>query len=328
MTDRQWEPVFLTPYFQQNLWGGRRLAEEFGFAIPDGAVGECWSVSGYPGRESVISDGPYAGRTLSAFWEEAPDFFGSLPEAYRAAGYPFIPKIIDAREDLSIQLHPDDAYAAEHENGARGKTECWYILDCPEDCKLVLGHHAGSREEFARMIGEGRWSRLLRRLPVRKGDFIQLEPGTLHSITAGVLLLETQQSSDITYRVYDYDRLENGKPRPLHIAQSIAVAAIPARDPARLVRHTDGDPAGKLTELVRCGYYRVFHLPVLSRAALDGADCFRICTVTEGEGWLIMTENRRRPLHKGDSFLLPAGAGRMEVAGRLDLIVTEPVLPV
>ncbi|WP_207302814.1 type I phosphomannose isomerase catalytic subunit [Lachnoclostridium sp. Marseille-P6806] len=330
------EPIFLRPYFQQNIWGGRRLAEEFGFAIPEGHVGECWAVSAYPGRESVAVNGAAAGRTLAELWRDVPEFFGPLPEEYRAAGYPFLTKIIDAREDLSIQVHPDDAYAAEHENGARGKTECWYILDCPEDCTLVLGHTAKSREEFAGMIAEKRWDSLLRRVPVRRGDFIQLEPGTIHAITAGVMLLETQQSSDVTYRVYDYDRLQDGRPRELHIRQSIEVSGVPAREPEKLVRHTDALPAGRLTELVRCRFYYVSRLPVSDSAELPADRWFRICTVTDGGGSLIIKnssapQGSRFPLKKGDSFLLPASVGGAPeegavFEGRMDVIVAGPVI--
>lgn len=168
MEKNKWQPILLAPYFEKRIWGGRRLQTDFGFRIPEGDIGECWAVSGYPGRESRILNGPAAGETLSEFWQEEPGFFGDLPAEYRNAGYPFITKIIDAKGDLSIQVHPDDAYAAEHENGARGKTECWYILDCPENASLVLGHNAGSREEFRAMIEKDRWQELLRRVPVKE----------------------------------------------------------------------------------------------------------------------------------------------------------------
>ncbi len=319
------DPVFLKPYFQQNIWGGRRLETEFGFSIPDGSIGECWAVSAYPGCESIIANGPDAGMKLSEFWSREPEFFGDLPAEYRAAGYPFITKIIDAKENLSIQVHPDDAYAAAHENGARGKTECWYILDCPEHAELVLGHNARTREELRQMIEEHRWDELLRRVPVRRGDFIQLEPGTIHAITAGVCLLETQQSSDITYRVYDYDRLQNGKPRELHKEQSIAVTTIPAGDPDKMVLHTDKAPAGQLFEMVKCKYYRAGRLPVSGRAAVGRDRFFRIVTVTDGNGTM-KTAGSTAPLKKGDSFLLPADSEGAEFEGTMNLIVASPVL--
>jgi mannose-6-phosphate isomerase class I len=325
MENSKRRPVLLAPYFEKRIWGGRRLQTDFGFRIPEGNIGECWSVSGYPGRESRILNGPAVGKTLSELWQEDPGFFGNLPEDCRAAGYPFITKIIDAKDDLSIQVHPDDAYAETHENGARGKTECWYILDCPEDAFLILGHNARSREEFRAMIEQHRWEELLRRVPVKKGDFIQLEPGTIHAITAGVMLLETQQSSDITYRVYDYDRLENGKPRRLHIRQSIDVATVPAPDGSGMVRHTDGAAENEFHELVRCRYYRVGLLCVNGRAVTAEREPFTVCTVTDGRGVLVLDDMEYR-LRKGDSMILPCDCGSAAWQGRMKLVLSAPVL--
>lgn len=319
------QPVFLAPFFQENIWGGRKLETAFGFAIPDGNIGECWAVSGYPKCESKVMNGVHAGETLAQFWNEEPDFFGGLPEDYRKAGYPFITKIIDAKGDLSIQVHPDDAYAAVHENGAKGKTECWYILDCPEDASLVLGHNAQTKEEFVSMIEHKEWAKLLRRVPVRKGDFIQLEPGTIHAITAGVMLLETQQASDITYRVYDYDRLQNGKPRQLHIQQSIDVSTIPAPDGSKMVLHTEDDPVNESTTLVRCRFYEVDRLPVDGNAAIAAKAPFTVGTVTEGEGTMNVG-GVVYPLQKGMSFILPADFGAALFAGKCNLILSMPVL--
>ncbi len=324
MSKMNYEPVFMKPYFQHNIWGGRKLETEFGFDIPDGDVGECWAVSAYPGCESVVSGGDFDGLKLSDMWAQQPEFFGDLPEAYRAAGYPFITKIIDAKNDLSIQVHPDDEYAGIHENGARGKTECWYILDCPDDAELVLGHNAKTREEFTQMIEEKRWNDLLRRVRVRQGDFIQLEPGTIHAITAGVMLLETQQSSDVTYRLYDYDRLQNGKPRELHIRQSIDVATIPAGDPEKLVKHTENAKPDEDAEIEKCKFYEILKLPVQCAAKLDEADVFTIVTVTEGRGNLVMERSGSKyALRKGDSLILPAGWDNACFDGNMNIIAAR-----
>ena len=120
--------------------------------------------------------------------------------------FPLLIKIIDAKSDLSIQVHPDNAYAKEHENGSLGKTECWYILDSEPGTQIVIGHHAKDKEELMQMVEEKRWKDLIREVPVKKGDFYQIDPGCVHAIKGGTVILETQQSSDITYRVYDYDR--------------------------------------------------------------------------------------------------------------------------
>ena len=204
------------------IWGGERLGTDWPYQIPGEGTGECWAVSAHPNGDCTIKEGIYAGKTLSQLWEEEPALFGNTG----LDRFPLLTKIIDAKTDLSIQVHPDDTYAKAHENGSLGKTECWYILDCEEDSALVIGHNAKDKEELTAMIREGRWNAFIRELPVKKGDFIQIDPGTVHAIKGGIMLLETQQNSDITYRVYDYDRLTEGKPRQLHVEQSIDVITV------------------------------------------------------------------------------------------------------
>ena len=211
------EPIFLEPVFQEKIWGGDRLRTSFGYDIPSGHTGECWAISGHPGGDCRIKGRP--GQTLGGLWREERALFGGLA----GEGFPLLVKLLDAREDLSIQVHPDDSYARLHENGASGKTECWYILDCDPDATIIIGHHARSPRELREMVEGKRWGELLREVPVRPGDFFQIDPGCVHSIRGGTLLLETQQSSDVTYRFYDYDRLSEGRPRPLHIEESLAV---------------------------------------------------------------------------------------------------------
>ena len=199
----------MKPIFQEKIWGGNRLNTVFGYDIPSDHTGECWAISGHPGGDCAIVGGPFDGKTVAGLWQERRELFGNLPGDL----FPLLIKIIDARENLSIQVHPDDAYAGAHENGALGKTECWYVLDCDEGATIIIGHNASSKEEMARMVEENRWTELLREVPIHKGDFFQINPGCLHAIKGGTLILETQQSSDVTYRFYDYGRLENGKPR-------------------------------------------------------------------------------------------------------------------
>lgn len=135
--------------------------------------------------------------------EKHPEVFGNVD----SDRFPLLIKIIDAKDDLSIQVHPDDDYAKVHENGSLGKTECWYILDCKENATIVIGHNAWTKRGIKPMIHEGKWSEFIREIPIKKGDFLQIDPGTVHAIKGGTLILETQQNSDITYRVYDYGRL-------------------------------------------------------------------------------------------------------------------------
>ncbi|MBO5474000.1 MAG: beta-glucosidase [Lachnospiraceae bacterium] len=308
--------LFMEPVFKQTVWGGDRLGTEWGYDIPRGNTGECWGISANPNGDCTVREGEYAGRTLSRLWQEEPQLFG-CPRGDR---FPLLTKVIDARDDLSIQVHPDDAYAGIHEDGSLGKTECWYVLDCPEDATLVVGHNASSKEELRQMIEERRWSELIREVPVKKGDFIQIEPGTVHAIKGGILLLETQQNSDITYRVYDYDRLSGGMPRELHIEKSIDVITAPAKAAGESILDTAGMPADTLNELIACKYYKVWKLDVTKPYVLEAQDTYMLVSVVEGEGLI-----NGQMIEKGDHFLLPYGYGQAALQGRMELILSAPV---
>ena len=306
--------LFLNPVFKEMIWGGNQLAEKFGYEIPSDKTGECWAVSAHPNGDCTVREGEYAGRKLSELFKEEPELFGNLP----LDRFPLLIKIIDAKADLSIQVHPDDAYAKVHENGSLGKTECWYILDCPEDATLVVGHNAGSREELKEMIDQKRWSELIREVPVKKGDFIQINPGTVHAIKGGLMILETQQNSDITYRVYDYDRLSNGKPRELHVQQSIDVITVPAPSAEDSVSHAADLPANTMNELIACDYYKVYKLTVTEPVSFEQEHPFLIMSVIEGEGLV-----NGQMIRKGDHFILPSGFDKVKMQGDMTLIASS-----
>ncbi len=307
--------LFLEPVFKQMIWGGSRLGSDWGYDIPGDNTGECWAISAHPNGDCMIREGVYAGKTLSQLWKEQPELFGN-PNKDR---FPLLTKIIDARDDLSIQVHPDDAYAKANENGSLGKTECWYVLDCPEDASLVIGHNAKSKEELKEMIEQGKWNDLIREIPVKKGDFIQIDPGTVHAIKGGLMILETQQNSDITYRVYDYDRLTNGKPRELHIEKSIDVITVPAKPVEESIRHFDDLPKNQLNQLIACDYYQVWKLCVTEPIVMTEQNRpFLLVSVIEGEGLI-----NGQMIQKGDHFILPSGYGRTELQGNMELIISS-----
>ena len=306
--------LFLEPVFKQMIWGGRQLADQFGYEIPGDRTGECWAVSAHPNGDCVVREGAYQGKTLSQLWKEEPGLFGNSD----LDRFPLLVKIIDAKDDLSIQVHPDDAYAGENENGSLGKTECWYILDCPEGASLVVGHNAGSRQELREMIEQERWGELIREIPVKKGDFIQINPGTVHAIKGGLMILETQQNSDITYRVYDYGRLTDGKPRQLHVKQSIDVITVPAPSAADSVKSALALPENTLNELISCDYYTVWKLDVAGVMSFEQTHPFLIMSVIEGEGCV---DGCR--ICKGDHFILPQSYGTAELRGEMTLIASS-----
>ncbi|WP_026507680.1 type I phosphomannose isomerase catalytic subunit [Butyrivibrio sp. MC2013] len=327
--------LMMTPLFDHKIWGGRRLRDEFGYEVEGDDIGECLGISGDSFGDTLVMTGVYKGKSLSELWNEHRELFGGI----EGDKFPLLIKLIDAREDLSIQVHPDDSYAAEHENGSLGKTECWYILSCDKGASIVAGHNASTKEELRAMIDERRWNDLIRELPVAPGDFIQIDPGTIHAIKGGILLIETQQSSDITYRLYDYDRLSDGKLRPLHIDQSKDVIVVPSPDPEKTVVHDrdykDGmvDLAAVSTNVLglhKCDYYAVYRLDINGELCFTQDAPFVNMTVTEGEGEIACipegaeaADDDFMPLKKGDFFILTSGGYKCVIKGRMQIMASS-----
>ncbi|MBP5471959.1 MAG: class I mannose-6-phosphate isomerase [Lachnospiraceae bacterium] len=306
--------ILLNPYFSHTIWGGKKLREVFGYDEPGDDIGECWGISAHPVGESVAASGEFKGKRLSELWNEHRELFGNA-EGDR---FPLLVKIIDADDDLSIQVHPDDEYAKLHEDGALGKKECWYILDCPDDAELVIGHNARTADELKTMVSEGRWDDLIRKIRVRKGDVIQIDPGTVHSITAGVCLLETQQSSDITYRLYDYDRIRDGKKRELHLRKSFDVITVPAPDISGQIQKNAEQEDNSVAVLSSCDRYTVSKVKVSGEFSFNCDAGFVNATVIEGSGRVFDKE-----VKKGSHMLITAeGAKCIRMSGNMELIIS------
>lgn len=300
------EILFLEPVFKEAIWGGK-LVREFAYNHASDYAGECWGISAHQHGDCTIRNGEYAGKTLSWCWEKHRELFGNL----EGEVFPLLIKILGAEDDLSVQVHPNDAYAALNENGALGKTECWYILDCKEDATIVIGHNANNKKELEDMIMEGKWEELIREVPIKKGDFFQINPGCLHAIKGGTLLIETQQSSDVTYRVYDYNRLSNGKPRELHVKQSIDCIQVPHVDFEEKPVTKKFENALK-TRLVECSYYTLEKLEVNGKYEFEMNKYFKNMSVIDGEGTINGQE-----IKKGDHFIIPSGIGKCEINGNI-----------
>ncbi len=315
------EPLFLNPVLTHNIWGGTRLRDDYGYQVEGNDIGECWGISAHPNGEGTVRGGAFDGKKLSELWETNPELFGNVgPGGERLLPYdrfPLLTKIIDAKDDLSIQVHPDDEYAAEHENGSFGKTECWYVLDCDENSSLVIGHNAQNKDELEDMINNGRWSDFIRELPVKKGDFLQIDPGTVHAIKGGVLILETQQNSDITYRVYDYDRLQNGKPRQLHVKQSIDVITVPAKSAEDSVRHFADTEVNSVVCMYECKYYKVSKISVQGSMQFCQDNPFLAMSILDGAGKVNGFD-----VKKGDHLILPNAVKNVELTGDMRIIVS------
>lgn len=308
------ELLFLEPVFKEAIWGGTKLREVFGYEIPGNNTGECWAISGHKNGCCKVIGGPYDGQGLDRLWKEEPKLFGNYP----GDQFPLLVKIIDAKEDLSIQVHPDDEYARIHENGSLGKTECWYILDCEPGTEIVVGHHAKNSVELEAMIRDKRWNQLIRSFPIKKGDFFQINPGCIHAIKGGTLILETQQSSDITYRVYDYDRLSAGRLRELHVEQSIDTIKAPFQE-AECDITAEKLPGAVHTHLITCSFYSVDQYEIEGVFTKEFTRYFTNVSVIAGTGSVNGIH-----LEPGAHFIVPSGYGECRFEGRMSIICSNP----
>ena len=300
----------LRPTCKDYLWGGDRLRTDFGIESDLHPLAEAWVLSCHPDGPSTIVNGPYAGKTLADYIAaEGKGVLGA--DCAPFADFPILTKLIDAKGNLSIQVHPSDAYALEHEH-QYGKTEMWYIVDCEPGAFLYYGFdHAISKEEFARRIQDNTLTEVLNAAPVHKGDVFFIPSGTLHAICAGIVIAEIQQNSNVTYRVYDYGRVgADGKPRALHIDQALAV--------------TDCNPPQKQDFGPHLGQCKYFTVDLHEGDFAEDADArsFGSLLVVDGAG-TVTAGGETLAVKKGDSLFIPAGTGAIAVAGSLTTLATR-----
>ncbi|ALZ88629.1 mannose-6-phosphate isomerase [Aerococcus urinaeequi] len=312
------EPIFLKAYLEEKIWGGQKLRSQFNLDIPSDQTGEAWVISGHEHGQSIVtSPESLAGLTLSDLYHQHPEIFlGEVAERF-----PLLIKIIDAKEDLSVQVHPDDAYGLAHENDL-GKTECWYIMDADPGAYLIYGHNAQNKEQFLEMVEENEWDQLLRKVPVHAGDFFAVPAGTIHAIGGGVLILETQQSSNTTYRVYDYGRKDaQGNERDLHIQQSADVTMFPHQDTLADGRTTEL-PGGSIQEFWTNEYFSVAKWTVEDNLHINLSDKYQLCTVLDGQGQVTVGD-KAWDVKAADAFILPSDLSEVTLTGQFSLMVAE-----
>ena len=319
------EPIFLRPTGKDYLWGGSRINDEFGKGIALEPLAETWECSTHPDGPSFAVGGEFDGQSLAEILKAHPDYLGTHPE--RGEGLPILIKFIDARRNLSVQVHPTDDFAAAHENGQRGKTEMWYVLDAAKDAKLVYGlRHDTDAEALRESIENGTVERHLQTVPIAKNDVFFIEAGTIHAIGAGALIAEIQQSSNLTYRLYDYDRVDkNGHKRPLHVQKALAAANLRSstapRQPMRVLHYRPGC-ASEL--LCRCRYFEVYRMLVNTErrqkvAYRADAMSFRVLLCVDGCGTVSFC-NSASNIYKGDCVFLPADSVELSLHGQLQLL--------
>ena len=312
------EPLFLQSVMQEKIWGGTKLRDEFGYEIPSDKVGEYWAISAHPHGVSTIKNGRFAGTGLDQLYAEHRELFGNSSEPV----FPLLTKILDANDWLSVQVHPDDHYAMEHE-GELGKTECWYVIAADEGAEIIYGHNAKSREELRQQIEKKEWDKLLTKVPVKAGDFFYVPSGTMHAIGSGILILETQQSSDTTYRVYDFDRKDDeGNLRELHLEKSIDVLNIGAPANSRPVTVKADDLMSTL--LVASDFFAVYKWEVSGKVDIEKTAAYLLVSVLAGRG-VLTVDGETYPIAKGDHFILPSDVEAWTFEGQdLEMIVSHP----
>ena len=320
----------LQPAFKDYLWGGHRLVDEYGKKYDGDILAESWELSCHPDGPSTIANGPYAGKTLEEYIEkEGKEVLGT--HCRRIKEFPILIKFIDAKQDLSVQVHPDNRYALKNE-GQYGKTEMWYVMDAGKDAFLYYGFKKEiSKEEFAERIEKDTLLEVLNAVPVQKGDILFIESGTIHAIGKDILIAEIQQNSNLTYRVYDYGRVgKDGKKRDLHIEKALAVT-----NRVPLVKSRNSYP-----HVADCDYFTVDKLNLDGRMMQRMEGCvseesFVSILVLDGEGTVYCdsdgngrSEDETRVIEtrvsyrKGDSLFLPAGTGKYVIEGTCDALIT------
>lgn len=311
------EILRLQPAGMDYLWGGTRLRDEYGKKIEMTPLAETWECSVHPDGPSIVANGEYRGKTLVYVLEKHPEWMGTKVQN---SEFPILAKFIDAKKDLSVQVHPDDAYARKYEQ-QNGKTEMWYVIDADIGAQLIYGfRHKVDEKILRKAVDTGTLDKHLQKVEVHKGDAFYVPAGTIHGIGAGILVAEIQESSNVTYRVYDYDRVDkNGKKRELHFDKAIQVMDMDVtpdvKQKPKIVKHY---PGCSRELLCRCKYFEVERIQVTKAFSFSVLEeSFQVIMCLDGEGQIETMDENLKPVRfvKGRTLFLPAGLGRCLVVG-------------
>jgi mannose-6-phosphate isomerase len=309
-------PFLLHPVYKEKPWGGDALSRLYGRSQPFPLTGESWELTCHPHGTSVVADGPYAGMLLTNLLNREPAALLGGRDA-SLSRFPLLIKFLDVRDLLSVQVHPDDSYAAVHEQGDPGKTEAWYVLEADPDACVYMGLQPGvDRPALERAIRDDTLSDMMRRVPVRKGDLLFIAAGTVHT-ASGVFICEVQQNSDTTYRVYDWQRVgPDGASRPLHIDKALDVIDFSGR-PISPVRGLSRRGNGYVRTLyAACPYFSIEEIHIDTSYADDTLGTgFHSLSLVEGEG-CILWRDTRIPVAAGQTTFVPASAGAYTLEGK------------
>lgn len=323
------QPFLLKPVGKDYLWGGHRLNDDFSKEIDMSPLAETWECSTHPNGESIVNSGNYKGLSLSDVLKLHPEYLGYHPQT-KFGLIPILVKFIDAKQDLSIQVHPSDEYAFHNENGQLGKTEMWYVIDAKDDASIIYGfNHKISKVELIKAIEEGNLEKHLNRIHVHTGDVFFIPAGTVHAIGKGTLIAEIQEASDLTYRLYDYNRVDkNGNLRQLHIVKALDVANLDFIDKPRQPISVYHFNSGNATQLLaRCKYFQVERMLVNTERIREmakfktGSTTFEVLLCYSGCGTLYNEKNNNSlNFFKGDCIFVPANSVLLKIHGKAEFL--------
>ena len=316
-------PIKFKKCFIDKVWGGRTFETVLGMTLPENRqIGESWEVSSHKNGMSVVENGIFKDITLENLVEKyGAELLGKDVSERFSGKFPLLIKYLDVNDRLSVQVHPSDDYALKVE-GEFGKSECWYIIDASDDAKLILGLKGEmTRETFLEKSKNKDFKNMFNEVSVKKGDFINITPGVVHaSLEGSVLLCETQQNSDTTYRIYDFDRTVNGVPRPLHLekaADVINFGEVPVVTSEETRQNIKLRNCVK-QELVRCKYFNVDKLKINGIFHDEISENFKVYSILEGEGNIIYNDEKY-PARKGDTYFIPANLN-VSVDGEVEIL--------
>lgn len=312
------EPIFLEPIYKDYIWGGKKLKNIFNKKVNNKeCTAESWEISTNKSGESIIKNGEYKGKTLAEIYnkkELRKEIFGTKCENLEE--FPILVKFIDANECLSVQVHPDNEYAKKNEN-SQGKTEMWYILECEKEAQIICGIKEGTNiEELKNKIKENKITEILNYINVKKGDAIYIPAGTIHALLGKTLVAEIQQNSNITYRVYDWQRRDKeGKPRELHIKKALEVIKTEKKPQIRNIQENI-----EKANIVKTEFFTTNKINITKEYEEQVlGETFIAINVIEGNG-KIKINNKSYDIKKGDSFIIPANVQKYSIQGRIELL--------
>lgn len=326
------EPFLLSPAMKDYLWGGTRLKDGFSKETDLEILAETWECSTHPDGHSMVETGPFKGKALIDVLKENPEFVGSHPNIQN--GLPILVKFIDAKNDLSVQVHPDDDYAFKYENGSKGKSEMWYVVEAAKNARLIYGFRTDiSKETIIKALEEENLDHYLLSVPVKKGDVFYIPAGQVHAICSGCLIAEVQESSNLTYRLYDYNREDKyGNKRELHIDKALDVMNLSGSEkpvqPMRLIRFREGI---MIEKLYQCKYFSVEKVVLdTQRSKRKEArfktrdNSFRVLLCVDGCGTLSWDNEYGTKtyldFYRGDCIFVPADSVEYRAHGKAEVL--------